>query len=127
MIYVLVIIIALVALFVLLQLSVIHQSKKQVGQTAPETTLTSGTDGTRPILLYFHSPHCGPCKAMSVIITELAETDTNVISVDISQDLESARAYNVRATPTVVQVKDGVITQVLVGPQSREKLENLLA
>lgn len=124
--YLLVIILALAAFLVLMQLAIYHQSRKQIGSKLPDASLTGGTDNDRPLLLYFHSPRCGVCKTVTPIITQMAEDNRNVISIDVSQNLEAARTYKVRATPTVIQVKDGVIAQVLLGAQSREKLESLL-
>ena len=124
--YLLIIVFAVVAFFILMQLSITYQSNKQIGKTAPETPLISESDTARPVLLYFHSPNCGACKSMTPIIAELAENNGNVISIDASQSLETARAYNVRGTPTIIQVKEGKIAKVLLGAQSQETLKHLL-
>ncbi|MET0103138.1 MAG: thioredoxin family protein [Sedimenticola sp.] len=116
----------LFSLFLLFQLMVVWQARKQVGRPQPETASPLKIDSTRPALLYFHSPQCSPCRAMTPVITEMGESDDNVISIDITRDMELARAYRVRATPTVVVVESGTITKVLVGQKSRTTLLNLI-
>jgi thioredoxin 1 len=110
---------SLMGLFFLFQLWIIWQSKRQVGQAAP-----ASHHGDTVTLYFFHSPHCGPCKAMTPAIEELSG-QYKVISVDVGKDLDSARTFNVRATPTVVLVKDGIIAKVLIGAQSQQKLASL--
>ncbi|MET0081793.1 MAG: thioredoxin family protein [Sedimenticola sp.] len=116
----------LFSLFLLFQLMVVWQARKQVGRPQPETASPLKIDNTRPALLYFHSPQCSPCRAMTPVITEMSESDDNVISIDITGDMELARAYRVRATPTVVVVESGTITKVLVGQKSRTTLLGLI-
>ena len=116
----------LFSLFLLFQLMVVWQAKKLIGRTAPDSAMPPGADGGRPTLLYFHSPQCSPCRAMSPIVTEMSESNDNIFSIDITRDMETARSFNVRATPTVVVVLDGVITRVVVGQKSRTALLNLI-
>jgi len=123
-----VIVTGLVAAMVLFQLRIYLQSKGMVGKKAPtlaETDPDVGETGSLE-LVYFHSPRCGPCRRMSPLIDGLAERYGNVTRVDISQDREAARKYHVRATPTTILVEDGVISKVLLGPQSEKTLEGLL-
>ncbi|OOZ36721.1 thioredoxin family protein [Solemya velesiana gill symbiont] len=115
----------LFSLFLLFQLVVVWQAKKQIGRTAPDTAVTLNADDSSPTLLYFFSPQCSPCRAMTPIISEMSSNNDNVLSIDITQDMETARLYKVRATPTVVLVKDGIISTVMVGQKSRMVLENL--
>ena len=121
-----VMILSLVGLMVLFQFSIYWRSKRMVGKAAPD--LGDGEEnadaGTR--LIYFHSPNCGPCKRMSPMVDELAGRYPNVTSVDVSRNMEVALKYNVRATPTVVLVKEGKVAKVLLGPQSEARLEALL-
>ncbi|MET0025214.1 MAG: thioredoxin family protein [Sedimenticola sp.] len=116
----------LFSLFLLFQLMVVWQARKQVGRPQPVTASPLKIDSTRPALLYFHSPQCSPCRAMTPVVTEMGESDDNVISIDITRDMELARAYRVRATPTVVVVESGTITKVLVGQKSRTTLLGLV-
>ena len=75
-------------------------------------------------LLWFHSPSCGPCRAMKPTVQAL-EAEGVVRVVDVTRHMEVAQACGVMATPTTVRVKDGSIVAVAMGVLSREKLLGL--
>jgi thioredoxin 1 len=83
-----------------------------------------GGDATH--LYYFYSASCGPCRSMTPIIDELADRHGNVTKVDIQQDPETTSKYAVRATPTLVLIKDQVVKDVVLGAKTRKQLEALL-
>ncbi|MBU0499122.1 MAG: thioredoxin family protein [Gammaproteobacteria bacterium] len=116
----------LVGLFVLLQVLILWQSRRMTGQPVRLTGATARIDPDRPALLYFHSPRCGACRGMTPVIAELGREDSNVVSIDVSRDMETASAYSVRATPTLVVLKEGAVAKVLLGAQSRQVVESLL-
>ena len=121
-----VVVLVLITLFVLFQLNMVRQAKKQIGEIAPDIPAQDPSSSGQPTLLYFHSPNCGPCRSMSPMIDSLKTEFPNIHSIDISQDLATAQQYNVRATPTLVLVKDGKISDVLLGQKSAEKIRSLL-
>ncbi|OOZ38720.1 hypothetical protein BOW53_14445 [Solemya pervernicosa gill symbiont] len=115
-------------LFVLFQLRIVITSKRMAGTRVEGLDQLVGSsescDGR--YLFYFHSPRCGPCRTMTPEIEALAEKRSCIIKLDVSRDINAAMALGVRATPTVVLVKDGAVEKVLLGGQSIEKLEALL-
>jgi thioredoxin 1 len=48
-------------------------------------------------------------------------------SLDISQHVDLAREIGIRATPTVLVVKDGTVQRSVVGAKDRKFLTRLLA
>jgi thioredoxin 1 len=120
------VVLVVVGAIVLFQLNIILQSKRMVGRQAPEVGDSAVPEQGRE-LIYFYSPRCRSCRSMTPVIEEMARQGEPAISVDISRDLESARRYNVRATPTTVLVLDGKIEKVLLGALSTKKLKHLLA
>lgn len=119
---------AVVVLFIFLQLRVVVASRRLQGRPAPDfaSTLRPEQMGFDRYLIYFYSPHCGPCRRMGPRVDELAGRHPNVLKVDISAELTLARAFGVMATPTAVLVRDGAISRVLLGETSAHKLEALL-
>ena len=56
-------------------------------------------------ILKFFADWCQPCKALSMVIEGL-ELPYPIENVDIDQNIDAAKRYNVRTVPTVVLVND---------------------
>jgi thioredoxin 1 len=78
-------------------------------------------------LVYFFSPSCHACKAQTPIIKELQSSNRNVFDVDISKDMETARIFGIKATPTTMIVENGIIRQVLLGVKQKNVLKSYLS
>jgi thiol-disulfide isomerase/thioredoxin len=74
-------------------------------------------------LVYFTSPECGACRPWTPKIKELGKRNRNVFLVDVSKDIAVARALSVMATPTTIEIRDGQVHGVHVGPIPRNVLE----
>ena len=75
-------------------------------------------------LVDFYADWCGPCKALSPIIDEIANEATNItvgkVNVDTERDL--ALKYNVRSIPTMVIFKGGKEIERMVGLLPKEEI-----
>jgi thioredoxin len=63
-----------------------------------------------PVLVDFWASWCGPCKAVSPVIEELAQEyagKINVVKVNIDEDASLSDTYNVQSIPTIVFFKNG--------------------
>lgn len=70
--------------------------------------IKSGT----PILVDFYADWCGPCKAMTPVVQEVAritEGNARVIKINIDKNQAAAMKYNVRSVPTFMVFKNGEI------------------
>ncbi|MCB9673245.1 MAG: thioredoxin family protein [Alphaproteobacteria bacterium] len=94
------------------------QAKAAKGRDASHLTAA----GAETSLVWFHSPTCGPCRAMEPTIHELAKSHP-VRIVDVSKDPETAMAMSVMATPTTLVVKEGKVVDVMLGAVPRGRLE----
>ncbi|MEQ1501435.1 MAG: thioredoxin family protein, partial [Myxococcota bacterium] len=78
-------------------------------------------------VVWFHSPTCGPCRAMQPAIDALASTHPGLHPVDVTVDPALAAKLGVMATPTTVRVADGTVTASRVGVMREAELEAWLA
>ncbi len=66
----------------------------------------------QPVLVDFYADWCGPCKAMTPVIKEVAEATrgrARVVKIDIDKNAAASQAYGIQAVPTFVVFKNGSI------------------
>ncbi|TWU40566.1 trypsin-like peptidase domain-containing protein [Novipirellula artificiosorum] len=78
------------------------------------------------ILIDFSSSTCPPCRAMQPVLAQLEQSGVPVRHVDVQSELDLARRYGIRQTPTFVVVVDGKEATRLVGIQSLAQLQSAL-
>lgn len=122
------IIIAIVVFFLSMQFFMIIKMRLRKGKPAPELSGKAGRmvqQGER-VLFYFYSPSCRACRAMTPIVEKMAKKNKNVVKVDVSRDVATARKFGVMGTPSTVLVESGTIKEFLVGAQPEARLMSLL-
>ena len=79
-------------------------------------------DGT--VLVDFYADWCGPCKMVSPIVDEIAETQSGITVGKVNVDESSALAakFNVVSIPTLIVFKDGQETARLIGYKPKEAI-----
>ncbi len=78
-------------------------------------------------LVYFHSPGCHACKAQTPVIKKLQNKYSNLYDIDVSKDYASAKVFGVKATPTMVQVENGIIKDIIIGARQENAIVSILA
>lgn len=92
-----------------------------------ESTYSDFTsDGT--VLLDIKTEWCGPCKALSPIIDELANEYTNVRigKMDADENKSIVQELGVRSIPTILIFKDGQIVEKHIGSATKAQLKSLI-
>lgn len=82
-----------------------------------------------PVLVDFYADWCGPCKAMSPVVTEVARSvkgKARVIKVDIDKSTEAAQAFQVQAVPTFIIFRNGAIKWRHSGMLDKHTLMNVI-
>ncbi len=82
-----------------------------------------------PVLVDFWAVWCGPCKAITPIIEQLAEKyagKAKVVKMDIDSSPQTPAKYFIRSIPTLLLIKDGKVMDQLVGAASPQKVEQFL-
>ncbi len=78
------------------------------------------------VLVEFHSPGCGPCRAMQPVVSELIARGVPVRQVDVSAERTIAARYRITSTPTYVILREGREVTRLSGMQSIDSLREAL-
>jgi len=82
------------------------------------------------VLIDCWAPWCGPCRALSPIIDELASDYANGVKVaklNVDENPLTASQYGIQSIPTMLFFKEGKLVQRLTGALPKEEIEkNLL-
>lgn len=116
--YLLGIVVLFAGLVVVMQFAVRLKARAQRGKPLPELSgpWSDRLRGQASRLLYFFSPGCAACRPLTPRFEQLSRgRPGSVFVVNVAEELPLARALNVMATPTVVEVANGTIVGFHVG------------
>ncbi len=124
---VLYIVLAIVGFFVFMQLLVWINGKMKKGKKIPSFSGEIGRkiQAGNKMLLYFYTPTCGACRAMTPIIDELKKQKDNVYKINLAKDRHMGQIFGVMGTPATVIVGNSQIEQFILGARSKIFLTSL--
>lgn len=82
-----------------------------------------------PFLVDFWAPWCGPCRALSPVLEELAdlyEGKIDIVKVNVDENPETASKYGVRSIPTLLLIQNGNVRETQIGLLSRQQLAAMI-
>lgn len=86
-------------------------------------------NGDKPVLVDFHAEWCGPCKAQTPIIKDLAKEindKVRIIKIDVDKNQTIAQRFNIRGVPTLALFKNGQVLWKESGVQTKQKLLDII-
>lgn len=78
-----------------------------------------------PVVVDFWAEWCGPCKALSPLVDEVAselQGKVKIVKVNIDESPEAPTKYGVRGIPTLMLFKDGQVVDTRVGGMPKSQL-----
>jgi len=84
---------------------------------------------SKPVLVDFWAPWCGPCKTLGPVLEKVAgenEGRLKVVKVNVDENQDLAQKYEVMSIPTMFVFKNGQVVDSFMGAMNKQVLTEKL-
>ncbi|HRW21156.1 MAG TPA: thioredoxin [Bacteroidales bacterium] len=84
--------------------------------------------GDKPVIIDFYAKWCGPCKATTPILEELAKEreDINIYKIDVDEERELSGMFGIRSIPTFLFIPLKSKPQAAMGAMTKENFNQAI-
>jgi thioredoxin 1 len=82
-----------------------------------------------PVLVDFWAEWCSPCKALTPTIEAVAKDclgKAKIVKLNVDQNISTSSRYNIKAIPTLLLFKNGIVKEQIVGTASKEAIAKMI-
>jgi len=82
----------------------------------------------KTVLVDIYATWCGPCKMIAPLLEEIAEEHPEYViaKVNVDEEPELGREFKITSIPALFVIRDGEVTDKVVGYRNKEALLELL-
>ena len=83
-------------------------------------------ESKQPVLVDFWAAWCGPCRAVSPIVEEVAksyEGKLKVLKLNVDENNQTPARYGIRGIPALLIFKDGKVADQIVGYVPKDRID----